>query len=154
MFSKIYCICLYFVMKTHDVALTRLNVTLFCELESWNEVWLWTVQPTSWMRDGHLFIISKKLRQVGVSRTATHCAGTPMSACAWASVCGCASARVAVALAPLCFISIRAQRLGWATVTWCQREIELNVSEPPWAFHRFGRHTTQTWVTSEIQLSS
>lgn len=56
------------------------------------------------------------------------------------AACVCASAGGA-ALSPLCFISIRAQCLERAAVTWSQREIELNVSEPPWALLGYSQPT-------------
>lgn len=132
----------------------------YCALVSfWIKVWPWTVQTALWMPDTHTHTPIHSFQEIMPSYCFENRLLTAQehrcALCVRTSVCvrACFHAGSA-ALAPLCFISIRAQRLGWVAVTRSQREIELNVNEPPWAFRRFGRHTTQTWVTSEIQLSS
>ena len=64
-------------------------------------------------------------------------------------VCVCVRVGVCVCVCVLvvqhyhrCFI--RARCLEWATETWSQREIELNVSEPPWALHCSSRAHNRT----------
>lgn len=68
---------------------------------------------------------------------------------AWICVCVCVSVLACLgtgssALSLQCFISIRTQRLGWAAVMWSQREIEINVSEPPWALRCYSRRASDT----------
>lgn len=77
---------------------------------------------------------------LSVSRIVSLC----LSACA----CLCTGSS---ALSAWCFISIRTQRLGWAAVTWSQREIEINVSEPPWALRSYSRCAMAHRVRWEMQ---